>query len=223
MSTIGIILAAGEGKRMHSGIPKVLHKAGGLPLLGWVTRALENAGIADTVCVVGKGADKVMESFPELKFVTQKERRGTGHAVMQAQDFLRGKDGYTFIAAGDMPLLESETVRAMIQEANDQELDCVLLSAVLDDPTGYGRIIRADDGNVDLIVEHKDASEAQRSVKEINASCYCVRTEILVELLPTLETQNAQGEYYLTDIIEKINQNGGSSSTPGALGRMPGG
>lgn len=210
MNTTGIILAAGEGTRMRSDKPKVLHEAGGLPLLDWVVRAFEDAGVKDIVCVVGKGADRIRERFAKLTFVEQTDRLGTGHAVMQAQKYLEGKTGYTYIAAGDMPLLEGNTIAAMMREAEENDYDCILLSAELEDPTGYGRVIRTGDGNVAYIVEHRDASQEQRSVREVNASCYCVKTELLTQILPQLEAKNAQGEYYLTDIIEKINAQGGT-------------
>lgn len=210
--TTGIILAAGEGKRMHSDRPKVLHEAGGLPLLGWVLRAYEEAGIRNVICVVGSGADSIREKYTELTYAYQAERLGSGHAVVQALPQLTGP-GYTYIAAGDMPLLRGATIRAMIREAEEQAIDCVLLTAELDDPTGYGRIIRDGDGNVEMIVEHRDASGEQQKVREVNASCYCIRTELLRELLPRLETKNAQGEYYLTDIVRLINEWGGTVGT----------
>lgn len=210
--TTGIILAAGEGRRMRSARPKVLHEAGGLPLLEWVMRAMRQAGISNIVCVVGSGAETIRSRYADLSYAFQAERLGSGHAVMQAVPQLQGP-GYTFIAAGDMPLLRGTTIHTMISQATEQNLDCVLLSAVLEDPTGYGRIIRGNDGNVEMIVEHRDASGEQQQVREVNASCYCVRTQLLMELLPKLETANAQGEYYLTDIIRLINEWGGTVAT----------
>ncbi|MBD5560088.1 MAG: bifunctional UDP-N-acetylglucosamine diphosphorylase/glucosamine-1-phosphate N-acetyltransferase GlmU [Clostridia bacterium] len=197
---------------MQSDRPKVLHEAGGLPLLDWVLRAFTEAGISNVVCVVGSGADTIRAKYEDLSFAYQAERLGSGHAVMQALPQLTGP-GYTFIAAGDMPLLRGSTIRAMISEAEDQHIDCVLLTAELEDPTGYGRIIRGDDGNVEMIVEHRDATGEQQRVREVNASCYCIRTELLRELLPKLETGNAQGEYYLTDIVRLINEWGGTVGT----------
>lgn len=205
----GIILAAGEGKRMVSTHPKVLHEAGGLPLLGWVLRAFSGAGIRRTICVVGAGADEIQQQYTDLEYAYQAERLGSGHAVMQALPQL-GETEYTFIAAGDMPLLKAETIAAMIKEAREGNTDCVLLTALLDDPDGYGRVVRGRDGNVAMIVEHKDADGEQRRIREVNASCYCIRTRLLTELLPKLENSNAQGEYYLTDIIRLTNEWGGT-------------
>lgn len=210
--TKGIILAAGDGKRMQSDKPKVLHEAGGLPLLDWVLRAFRQAGISEIVCVVGSGADTIRAQYQDLQFAYQAERLGSGHAVMQALPQLAGP-GYTFIAAGDMPLLRGSTIDAMVRQARTQGIDCVLLTAELEDPTGYGRIIRGDDGNVEMIVEHRDASGEQQRVREVNASSYCIRTELLAELLPKLKPDNAQGEYYLTDIVRLINDWGGTVGT----------
>lgn len=210
--TTGIILAAGEGTRMKSRRPKVLHEAGGLPLIEWVLRAFRQADISNIVCVIGSGADTIRARYADLSYAYQAERLGSGHAVMQALPQLQGP-GYTYIAAGDMPLLRGSTIHAMIREAEEQHIDCVLLTAELEDPTGYGRIIRGGDGNVEMIVEHRDATGEQQRVREVNASCYCVRTQLLMELLPKLGTGNAQGEYYLTDIVRLINEWGGTVGT----------
>lgn len=205
----GIILAAGEGKRMISALPKVLHEAGGLPLLGWVLRAFRQGGIDRTICVIGAGGDRIRAAYPDIEYAEQTERLGSGHAVMQALPQL-GVQGYTFIAAGDMPLLSGATVAAMMREARGQNLDCVLLTAQLEDPAGYGRVVRGSDGNVEMVVEHRDADGEQRRIREVNASCYCIRTRLLSELLPKINNANAQGEYYLTDIIRLINEWGGT-------------
>lgn len=206
----GIILAAGDGTRMKSNRPKVLHEAGGAPMLEWVLEAMRGAGLEDIVAVVGAGADEVRAAAGNsVRYATQEKRLGTGHAVQMAAPLLPEGPGYVFIAAGDMPLITQDTIRHMMTECAAQSADCTLLSAVVHDPDGYGRVIRAEDGQVVAIIEHKDASSDQRLIREVNASCYCVRTELLLEILPHLSNENAQGEYYLTDIVELIRRRGG--------------
>lgn len=206
----GIVLAAGEGTRMNSKKPKILHEAGGAPLAAWVLRAMQGAGIDDIVVVVGHGADEIEKRLgPGVKYAVQSERLGSGHAALCALSELSSRPGYTFIAAGDMPLITSETIKSMFRQCSEHFFDCLLLSAVVKEPAGYGRVVRQENGEVVSIVEHKDASEEERTIREINASCYCVRTELLHEILPTLDRSNAQGEYYLTDIVTKIRERGG--------------
>lgn len=206
----GIVLAAGDGKRMKSTQPKVLHPAGGAPMLDWVLAAMGGAGIEDIIVVIGAGAEAVRDAAGEtVRFAVQEERLGSGHAAQMAASLLERAPGYTFIAAGDMPLLTSHTISEMLRQCEQERVDCMLLSAVVDDPTGYGRVVRAGDGSVMAIVEHKDASDEQRRIREVNASCYCVKTELLLDVLPLLERANAQNEYYLTDIIELVRARGG--------------
>ncbi len=202
-----IVLAAGEGKRMRSSLPKVMHRAAGRPLAHWVTEAARNATGNKPVLVIGVGAQQIRDYFGEdAAYAVQSEQLGTGHAVMAAMEYLKG-DGYALVAAGDMPLLRAETLRGVIDTAQQNELGVCVLSAVLDDPTGYGRIIR-EGGHVQCIVEHRDATEAQRAVCEINTSVYCFHIPALLEALGALGNQNDQGEYYLPDCVEYIVKKG---------------
>lgn len=194
---------------MKSRTPKVLHEAGGAPLIDWVVHAMRDAGIDSIVAVVSADAAAVRDCLGEsVRYAVQKERRGSGHAAQIAMPEIPDGSAYTFIAAGDMPLLTAETIRLMIEKCETDSYDCMLLSAVVQDPAGYGRIIRAEDGSVEAIVEHRDASDSQRAINEVNASCYCVRTELLRKMLPGLSCDNAQGEYYLTDIVKMMRERG---------------
>lgn len=207
-NTIAIILAAGEGKRMKSETPKILHNAAGKALCEWVVDAAAEATGEKPVLVVGKAADKVKEYFGErVNFACQSEPLGTGHAVMAASDFLEG-DGYAIIVAGDMPLIRAETLKRLAETASSRGLGACLLTAAVSDATGYGRILRGEDGGVTRIVEHRDATEAQKAIREINLSIYCFERALLREALKSLKPNNAQGEYYLTDCIEYISGQG---------------
>ena len=202
-----IILAAGEGKRMRSSLPKVMHCAAGRPLAQWVTEATKEATGKKPVLVIGVGAQQIRDYFgEEAEYALQREQLGTGHAVMAAKEYLKG-DGYVLVAAGDMPLLRAQTLKRMIDTTQQNNLGVCVLSAVLPDPTGYGRIIR-EQGCVQCIVEHRDATEAQRAVCEINTSVYCFHIPALLEALGALGNQNDQGEYYLTDCVEYIAKKG---------------
>ena len=206
---MAVILAAGEGTRMKSKTPKVLHKAAGRTMLEWVVRAAGAVEARKCVVVCGRGMDEIKAQFGDsVSYVEQAERKGSGHAVMCAAEELRGFDGYTLIIAGDMPLLRGETVRALVQAAEDGNYACTMLTARLSDPHGYGRILRNELGDVQAIVEEKDATDEQRAIDEVNASCYCVCTPHLLECLKEIRPQNAQGEYYLTDIVALLNAKG---------------
>ena len=209
---IAIILAAGEGKRMRSSLPKVLHAAAGKPLAQWVMDAAAEATGEKPVLVVGVGAEQIREAFGDsASYALQSEQLGTGHAVMAAKDYLKG-DGYALIAAGDMPLLRTETLQRVIDTAREGQLGVCMLSAVMSDPTGYGRVCRAD-GCVQRIVEHRDATEEQRAINEVNTSVYCFHIPALLQALSALSNQNDQGEYYLTDCVEYIVREGFGADT----------
>ncbi|MEG1473977.1 MAG: bifunctional UDP-N-acetylglucosamine diphosphorylase/glucosamine-1-phosphate N-acetyltransferase GlmU [Christensenella sp.] len=202
-----VILAAGEGTRMKSKTPKVLHKAAGLSLLEWVVSAARGADMGKCIVVCGKGGEEVKKQCgDELFYVEQSERKGSGHAVMCAMSELEGFSGYTLIIAGDMPLLRAETVNNLVNTAENGDYACLLLSARLDNPFGYGRIVRAESGYVTAIAEERDATDEQREINEVNASCYCVKNSVLLQCLKKIQPKNAQGEYYLTDIVEIINR-----------------
>ena len=197
-----IVLAAGQGTRMRSEIPKVLHPVCGVPMLEWVLRALQFAGIQETLAVVGFGAQQVQsflgEDFPT---VLQSEQKGTGHAVMMATDWLKDQRGSVIVVAGDVPMILPSTLRSLVQRQADTGAAVVMATCHLPDPYGYGRIIRDSSGHVKGIVEHKDCSLEQLQNTEINPAVYCFDAQALLEALPRLSSDNAQGEYYLTDVI----------------------
>ncbi len=206
---MAVILAAGEGTRMKSKTPKVLHSAAGRTMLEWVMCAAREAELEKCVVVCGRGIEEIQSQFLQsVAYAEQKERKGSGHAVMCAADELAGFSGYTLIIAGDMPLLRGETVRALVKAAQDGNYACTMLTARLERPYGYGRILRNAVGDVQAIVEEKDATDEQRLIDEVNASCYCVNTPLLLECLKEIRPQNAQGEYYLTDIVGLLNARG---------------
>ncbi|MBR0294166.1 MAG: NTP transferase domain-containing protein [Acidaminococcaceae bacterium] len=200
-----VILAAGKGTRMKSKLPKVLHKVGGHPMLEHVMDAAEAAGCRDNVVVIGHGAELVRELVgSRARIALQAEQLGTGHAVLQAADTLKDFTGTVMILCGDTPLLEAEELKKFYAEHVKSGAAATVMSAMMEDPFGYGRILRDDNGDVAGIVEQKDASEEQKLIKEINTGNYCVEAPLLFEVLRTLGNDNAQGEYYLTDVLAKL-------------------
>ncbi len=200
-----VILAAGKGTRMKSKLPKVLHKVGGHPMLEHVMDAAEAAGCRDNVVVIGHGAELVRELVgSRARIALQAEQLGTGHAVLQAADTLKDFAGTVMILCGDTPLLEAEELKKFYAEHVKSGAAATVMSAMMEDPFGYGRILRDDNGDVAGIVEQKDASEEQKLIKEINTGNYCVEAPLLFEVLRTLGNNNAQGEYYLTDVLAKL-------------------
>ncbi len=200
-----VILAAGKGTRMKSKLPKVLHKVGGHPMLEHVMDAAEAAGCRDNVVVIGHGAELVRELVgSRARIALQAEQLGTGHAVLQAADTLKDFTGTVMILCGDTPLLEAEELKKFYAEHVKSGAAATVMSAMMEDPFGYGRILRDENGDVAGIVEQKDASEEQKLIKEINTGNYCVEAPLLFEVLRTLGNNNAQGEYYLTDVLAKL-------------------
>ena len=200
-----VILAAGKGTRMKSKLPKVLHKVGGHPMLEHVMDAAEAAGCRDNVVVIGHGAELVRELVgSRARIALQAEQLGTGHAVLQAADTLQDFTGTVMILCGDTPLLEAEELKKFYAEHVKSGAAATVMSAMMEDPFGYGRILRDANGDVAGIVEQKDASEEQKLIKEINTGNYCVEAPLLFEVLRTLGNNNAQGEYYLTDVLAKL-------------------
>lgn len=200
VEVIALILAAGQGTRMRSDLPKVLHRIGGLCLLEHVYRLAAALEVRETVIVYGHGGEQALSTLGHLPatWIEQKERKGTGHAVMQAVDRI-GDDSKVLILYGDVPLLKRETVGTLLHHAGESSLG--LLTVELDNPTGYGRIIRDGAGKVLRIVEEKDATPEERAVREVNTGILAVEGEPLKRWLKALRNDNAQGEYYLTDII----------------------
>ena len=198
-----VILAAGMGTRMKSKMPKVLHKVCGKPLSKWVIDASKAAG-ADKVCaVVGHKAETVKEVLGDVcEFALQAEQKGTGHAVMQAIDVIKNSKGEVVILNGDTPLITAETINKAIEYHKNNGNQATVITAILDDATGYGRIVRDNDGSVLKIVEQKDASEEEKKINEVNSGMYVFDAQSLVYALDKITPNNAQGEYYLTDILE---------------------
>jgi bifunctional UDP-N-acetylglucosamine pyrophosphorylase/glucosamine-1-phosphate N-acetyltransferase len=197
-----VVLAAGKGKRMHSDLPKVLHRVCGQPLIQYVVDTLRQAGIAAPILVIGHGADQVRGVVgPHARYVEQGELRGTGHAAMQAIPLIADDGRPVLVLYGDTPLLQADTIRALIAMHRTSGSAATLLGAEMADPTGYGRLIRDRDGQVRKIVEEVDGSAEERQVKEINAGTYIFDKRALREALRALTPDNAQGEYYFPDTI----------------------
>lgn len=202
-----VILAAGKGTRMRSDLPKVLHPIGGKAMVQHVVDSARAVGGEQLLLVVGHGAEKVEQQMAasDVKFVLQAEQLGTGHAVQQALPHLR-QDAVVLILYGDVPLTRPETLKKLVAAVNEKQMS--LLTVNLPDPTGYGRIVRDDSGKVSAIVEHKDASDAQKTIREINTGIMAVSAAHLQTWLPQLHNNNAQDEYYLTDIIAMAKADG---------------
>ncbi|WP_395320187.1 bifunctional UDP-N-acetylglucosamine diphosphorylase/glucosamine-1-phosphate N-acetyltransferase GlmU [Variovorax sp. UC74_104] len=201
-----VIMAAGKGTRMKSRLPKVLHRLGGRALLAHVAGTAARIGARDVVVVTGHGADQVEAAMAggvgnaAVRFARQEPQLGTGHAVQQAAPLL-ADDGTVVVLSGDVPLIGEETLRALVAASAGRKL--ALLTIEFDDPTGYGRVIRAaGSGAVQAVVEHKDATEAQREVREIYSGVMAVPARLLKGWLGRLDNRNAQGEYYLTDVVK---------------------
>ncbi len=205
-----LVLAAGKGTRMKSGMPKVLHRLAGRPMIRFVVDTALACGAQRVVMVVGHGASQVTEAVSGLPvdFVTQAEQLGTGHAVMSAREAVGDGPGRLLILSGDVPLLGAATVSSLARLQEERGAGCALLTTTLDDPTGYGRIITDPGGQVSRIVEQADADLVQQQVRVINAGIYCFRSDLLFRTLASCGSDNAQGEYYLTDAIATIREAG---------------
>lgn len=208
-----IILAAGKGTRMKSDTPKVLHQIFNKTLLGYVIDAVNNTKLADeNYVIVGHQAEKVEEyvneHYDNARTVLQSPQLGTGHAVSMVCPYLEDFEGEVIILCGDTPLITSETLKTFIAGHRELNSDITVMSAVFDNPTNYGRIVRNADGSLNSIVEEKDATVEQKAIKEINAGIYCLNWAKVKNSFSQLKTNNAQGEYYLTDIIKWGNENG---------------
>jgi bifunctional UDP-N-acetylglucosamine pyrophosphorylase/glucosamine-1-phosphate N-acetyltransferase len=200
-----VILAAGQGTRMKSNLPKVLHQVCGTPMVKQVIRIVKQAGCSKCIAVTGFKEELVREALKDsdVTFVHQKDQLGTGHAVIQAMPLLEGReDGYVLVICGDTPLLRTETIRGLIDTCVKQKAAAAVLTARLDDPFGYGRVIRDANGHMICIVEQKDGTPEQLAVNEINTGTYCFQTGKLMEALKKIDNNNAQQEYYLTDVFE---------------------
>lgn len=206
---MAIVMAAGKGTRMKSKNSKLVQKIYGKEI---VKRAVENAqkaGVHNIVAVVGYMKEEVMGVLGDtVKYAVQEEMLGTGHAVMQAAKYLEGKKGKVLVLNGDVPILRPETLNKLLNKSIENKECATLLTAIYDNPTGYGRIVRDEGGNIQAIVEEKDTTDEQKEIKEINAGIYCFDIESLLEALKEIKPNNAQGEYYLTDVIKIMNSKG---------------
>src|SRR4051812_12600266 len=205
MSSTAIILAAGKSTRMKSKLPKALHPVCGRPMLSYVVRACYDAGVTRILMVVGHGKDQIIAEFGKDKriaWVEQTEQLGTGHAAMVCRDELKKHPtGDVFILAGDGPLIRGEVLRTLHNAHKEEHAAASMATAVLDDPTGYGRVVRDASGEFVEIVEQLDCTPEQLEIREVFPSYYCVRNEDLLEALSKLTNKNKKGEYYLTDIF----------------------
>jgi bifunctional UDP-N-acetylglucosamine pyrophosphorylase/glucosamine-1-phosphate N-acetyltransferase len=212
-----VVLAAGQGKRMHSPLPKVLHKALGAPILRYPLDALDAAGVARKIVVTGVGRADVEKAFAGragVEFVPQEEQRGTAHAVLCAKEALGSFRGTLLVLAGDAPLVRAETIRGLLETHARREATATVLTGIVEDPRGYGRVVRAAgspdaEGLVAAIVEERDATPAERAIHEINAGAYAFDAEALFRVLPRVAPTNAQGEFYLTDVVRLLVEEGG--------------
>jgi bifunctional UDP-N-acetylglucosamine pyrophosphorylase/glucosamine-1-phosphate N-acetyltransferase len=201
---VAVILAAGEGKRMKSPLPKVLHEVEGTPLVLHVLRVTREVGLGRIVVVIGHGREDVqaiVEKDGECEFVVQPVQRGTADAVSRAMDILDGFHGTVVILSGDVPLLKPATLESMLDEHEREGRGVTLLTAVLEDATGYGRIVRGPDGRVEAIVEEKDADDRIRAIREFNSGTYCFDADRLRWVLGSIDSNNRQREFYLTDAV----------------------
>lgn len=208
-----VILAAGEGTRMKSSTPKVLHKILGKPIISWIVDALTTAQADDILTVVGHGKEQVMEHLDgKVKFGVQEQQLGTGHAVMQVRDQI-GSSSTVLVLCGDTPLIGSESINEIYEHHKNAGNSVTVVSAELDNPFGYGRIVKNGSGNLLKIVEQKDATPQESLICEINSGMYMFEKSALLGALDSLRNDNAQGEYYLTDTVELILKGGGKAGT----------
>ena len=209
LDLVTVILAAGKGTRMKSKLPKVLHKVAGKSMLQHVLDAATKAGSKRNVVVVGFGGDTVKEAIgDQAEFVVQAEQLGTGHAVKQAAPLLSKEKGTVMVLCGDTPLVTADLISKLYEGHKAAGAKATVLTAIMPDATGYGRIIRTAEGNVARIVEQKDATEEERQVKEVNSGIYCFECKELFEALEKVGCDNAQGEYYLPDVLGILREQG---------------
>ena len=204
MNELGvIILAAGQGTRMKSRLPKVLHRIGGRPLFLHVLEIAKLSQPSRVAIVIGHGADAVRQAYPryDVHWVTQEKQLGTGHAVLSARKTFADFEGDLLILNGDVPLIQQQTLRAMLARHREENAVLTLMTAILEEPKGYGRILRDGEGALKGSVEEKDATEEQRRIQEVNAGAYVAEREFLFQALERVRNDNRQGEYYLPDII----------------------
>lgn len=212
-----IILAAGKSTRMKSDLPKVLHRVCGRPMLSYALGACRLAGVERLYVVVGHGKDEVMTEFAgadDITWVDQSEQKGTGHAVLCCREAMVGVEGSALVLAGDMPLIRRHTLAGLHEARSQSNIACTIATTELDDPTGYGRIVRDENGQLTTIVEHADCTPEQRAICEVNPSYYCFDAEALWWALDQTTPQGPKGEYYVTDAIRILGDAGKGVAAP---------
>lgn len=208
-NTYAIVLAAGQGTRMKSDLYKVLHPVCGKPMVEHVIDHICDLHSDRIVTIVGHGAEMVEQTLGnKSEYALQAQQLGTAHAVQQAERVLADLEGTTLVVCGDTPLISTETMAALLAHHHETEAKATILTAIADDPTGYGRIIRAENGDVMRNVEHKDTNDSERLVKEINTGTYCFDNRVLFDTLKKVNNENAQGEYYLPDVLGILKSEG---------------
>ena len=206
---VAVVMAAGDDARMKSSLPKVMHKICGHPMIEYVVNAVLGVSNCEPVVVLGEGGEDLKELLgPDIKYAYQPQCLGTGHAVMMAKDYLKNQTGYALVLGGNIPLITSQTLQNLLDYCINGDYDAVVLSALFENPHDYGRIVRDISGDFDRIVEHKDATQEEKLIKEVNSSIYCFSIPELLEGLDRLENNNPQGEYYLTDVLGILKDQG---------------
>jgi bifunctional UDP-N-acetylglucosamine pyrophosphorylase/glucosamine-1-phosphate N-acetyltransferase len=210
--TVAVVLAAGQGVRMKSDMPKVLHELSGLPMLAFVLDALGRTGLTDIIVVVGYHADEVRQAFAgwdmPLRWAEQMEQKGTGHAVMTAGEQLADFDGDVAVVCGDNPLLSADTLTKVLKQHRRERASCTVVTAEVAEPFGYGRIVRGADGNVECIVEERAASASEKKIREINSGNYVFDARELFDAIKRITPDNPQKEYLLTDVVGVLRSGG---------------
>ena len=204
MKTYAVVMAAGKGTRMKSDKPKVVHEVLYKPMVCHIVDELKGLGVDGIYVIVGHKAEEVMKLVDGVEFVMQKEQLGTGHALMQAKDVLGDKEGTTIVLNGDAPLITKETLQGLIQYHNEHQMKGTVMTCDCDLNKKFGRIIREND-QVKGIVEYKDCTDEQRNISEMNVGEYCFDNAALFKALESVTNNNAQNEYYITDVIEIMN------------------
>ena len=206
---LAVVLAAGKGTRMKSELYKVLHTINGISMVEHVLRAVQQSNVERIVTIVGHGAETVRDVLADQsEFALQEEQLGTGHAVLQAKDLLKDEEGSTLVICGDTPLFSAETLNQLFEFHEESKAKGTILTAIAEDPTGYGRVVRQSDKEVSRIVEQKDANEEEQAITEINTGTYVFNNKALFEALDKVGNENAQGEYYLPDVISIMKEAG---------------
>ena len=195
-----LILAAGQGTRMKSELPKVLHRVNGIPMVEKIMKILEGVKPEENILILGHKKELIKEALGDIKYVVQDQQLGTGHAIMMAEEELKDYEGDVMVVCGDTPLLREETLNKLWEKHRSSGAATTVLSSIYEDPFGYGRIVK-EEGTVKAIVEQKDATPEQAAIKEVNAGVYCFDSKKLFDALSKIDNNNKNGEYYLTDVI----------------------